>query len=64
MLKTCKGNYLLAHILKLLLYKKQISKFIDLSQETVTADVGAVNSRVIQDFVPVSPPKCQSNYIK
>lgn len=64
MLKTCKGNYLLVHILKLLLCKKQISKFIDLSQETVTADVGAVNSRVIQDFVPVSPPKCQSNYIK
>lgn len=53
MLKTCKGNYLLVHILKLLLYKKQISKFIDLSQETVTADVGAINSRVIQDFVPV-----------
>ena len=33
-----------------------------MSQETVTADVGKIDPRVIQDFVASRPPRCQSSY--
>ena len=47
----CNGAYLASYFY----LKKHFSKFIDLSQETVTADFGTINSRVIQDFVAARP---------
>ena len=44
--------------------KKQISKIIDFPQETITADVGTIDSWVIQELVVVSPLYRQSNYCK
>ena len=37
---------------------------MDLSQENVTVDIVTIDSRTIQNFVTVGPPKRQSNFHK
>ena len=44
--------------------KKQISKIIDFPQEAITADVGTIDSWVIQELVVVWPLYRQSNHWK